>query len=92
LRNPMVIVSPYAKPGYTDHTTAVQPYSMLAFIDHIFGLPNLTPTVAATYDYTNAFNFAQSPLAPVPMTSTHISAATKAKVKSLARFWRTDPT
>ena len=39
LRNPMVIVSPWAKPQGTDSTTAVQPYSMLAFVEHNFRLP-----------------------------------------------------
>src|SRR5205814_935687 len=45
LRDPMVIVSPWVKPASTDSTTAVQPYSMLAFIDKNFGLPPLTPQV-----------------------------------------------
>jgi hypothetical protein len=88
----MVIVSPFARRGYSDHTTAVQPYSMLAFIDHTFGLPNLTRRVGRMYDYRNAFNFAQRPLAGVPMTSSDISTKTLAKVKRLARFWRDDAT
>jgi phospholipase C len=92
LRNPTVIVSPYAKPGYTDHTTAVQPYSMLAFIDHNFGLPDLTPAVGRSYDYSNAFDFTQTPLRPVHMTSTHIFDATRAKVHRLVKLWRGDPT
>jgi hypothetical protein len=88
----MVIVSPYAKPGYTDHTTAVQPYSMLAFIDHTFGLAALTSAVGSTYGYGNAFDFTQRPLSPARMTSQHISAATRDKVNRLAKFWRDDPT
>jgi phospholipase C len=92
LRNPMVIVSPYAKPAFTDSTTAVQPYSMLSFIDHNFGLPALTPEVANAYDYTNAFDFKQSPLSPIATTHTKIPARTRARVAKLARLWRNDPT
>ncbi len=45
IRNPMVIVSPWVKRAYTDNTTAVQPYSMLAFVQHNFGLAPLTRQV-----------------------------------------------
>ena len=41
-RVPMIIVSPYAKRGYTDSTPATS-VSMLAFIEHTFGLRPLNP-------------------------------------------------
>ena len=41
-RVPMVIVSPYARPGYTDSTPATS-VSMLTFIERTFGLPALNP-------------------------------------------------
>jgi phospholipase C len=92
LRNPMVIASPYAIPQFTDSTTAVQPYSMLAFIDHNFGLTPLTNGVAQAYDYSNSFNFTQQPLAGPRMTHTDISAAERARLAKLAPFEEDDLT
>jgi phospholipase C len=40
LRIPMIIVSPYAKPGYVD-TTFSEHSSVLKFIETVFGLPTL---------------------------------------------------
>jgi phospholipase C len=73
IRNPMVIVSPWARPTYTDSTVAVQPYSMLAFLQHNFGLQSLSDNVDTAYDYFRAFDFTQQPLGGVPMTHTSIS-------------------
>jgi phospholipase C len=88
LRNPMVIVSPWVKPTSTDSTTAIQPYSVLSFIDHNFGLANLTPAVGAAYDYSNSFDFTQTPLTPARMIHSHIAAATKVRV---ARYLDSHP-
>ncbi|MHB8490554.1 MAG: alkaline phosphatase family protein [Candidatus Dormibacteria bacterium] len=74
IRVPMIIVSPYAKPGFTDSTNATFG-SMLAFTEATFGLAPLGPNDAAAYDYSNAFNYQQTPLAPVPMTQRPISLA-----------------
>jgi phospholipase C len=41
-RLPMLIVSPYARPGYTDSTPAT-PISVLTFIEKTFGLQPLNP-------------------------------------------------
>ncbi len=62
-RVPMVIVSPYARPGFTDDNVASLS-SMLTMIEHTFGLPALTSSDANAYDYSGAFNFAQTPLRP----------------------------
>jgi phospholipase C len=59
-RVPMVIVSPYAKPGYTDSTPATSA-SMLAFVEHVFGLPALGGADATSYDFAGAFSFGASP-------------------------------
>ncbi len=92
LRNPMVIVSPWAKPAYTDSTTAVQPYSMLAFIQHNFGLASLTSDVDNAYDYRNSFDFGQQPLVGPAMTRTGISAGERARLAKLAPTIEDDPT
>jgi phospholipase C len=72
IRVPMVIVSPWARPGYTDSTDASFA-SMLAFVENTFGLPTLWPTDATAYDYVRSFDFSQRlipgftlPIQPVP--------------------------
>jgi phospholipase C len=64
IRSPMIIVSPFAKPGYTDSTTASYA-SILAFIEHRWGLAPLGPVDATAYDYGQAFDYSQKPLAPM---------------------------
>jgi phospholipase C len=66
IRVPMVIVSPYAKQGYTDSNVASFD-SMLAFIEHTFNLAPLGLDDAAAYDYLQSFNFLQRPLGPIPL-------------------------
>jgi phospholipase C len=59
-RTPMVIVSPYAKRGvFSNQSTNM---SVLAFVQHIFGLPSLNATNAAQNDLMGAFNFHRRPL------------------------------
>jgi phospholipase C len=65
-RVPLIIVSPYAKPGFTD-TTATTFTGILAFVEHTFGLSSLGQNDAKAYDFSNAFNFSQKPLHPVRM-------------------------
>lgn len=69
-RTPMVIVSPYARPGvFSQQTTNM---SILSFVQHLWGLPPLTPQQATQNDLTSAFNFRQAPVAPpqVPQAPT----------------------
>jgi phospholipase C len=87
IRVPMVIVSPYARPGHTDSTPA-SPLGLLAFIEHTFALKPLSAADAHAYDYAGAFNYAQTPLAPVPLGIHPLSTA---ELKWLAahRPWHT---
>jgi phospholipase C len=62
IRAPMVIVSPYARPGFTDTTRADVVGSILAFVEHNFAIPGLTYRDRNAYDFSNAFNYAQVPL------------------------------
>jgi len=55
---------------------------------HRFGLPALTPAVGAAYDYSNSFDFTQTPLRGASMVHQHVSAATKRQV---ARYNRLHP-
>ena len=65
-RTPLVIVSPYAKPGYTD-TTATTFAGILAYAEHTFGLTALGVNDAQAYPFSNAFNYRQAPLRPARM-------------------------
>jgi phospholipase C len=65
-RSPLVIVSPYAKPGYTD-TTATTFAGILAYTEHTFGLNPLSLNDQKAYPFSNAFNYQQAPLQPARM-------------------------
>ena len=67
-RMPLVIVSPYARPRYTD-TTPTTFAGILAFTEHTFGLAPLNANDRSAYDFSHAFNFAQAPLRPVHMVT-----------------------
>jgi phospholipase C len=65
-RTPLIIVSPYAQPSFTDthHATFV---SILAYIEHTFGLRPMGVNDRGAYDLSNAFNYRQKPLKPARM-------------------------
>jgi phospholipase C len=63
IRVPMVIVSPYARVGYTDSNPATFA-SILRFTEAAFGLAPLGVNDRAAYDYSDSFNFAAKPSGP----------------------------
>ncbi len=64
-RTPMVIVSPYARHGvYHARTTNL---SILAFVEHLFGLAPLDRLVAQQNDLAGAFDLARVPLPAPPL-------------------------
>jgi len=69
-RVPLVVVSPFAKPGFTD-TTAATFASILAFTEHTFGLAPLGVNDGQAYDLSGLFSFAQRHLHTVPMIREH---------------------
>ena len=73
-RIPMVIVSPYARAGYTDSTPATFA-SILAYTEQTFDLAPLGINDAEAYPYTNSFDYSQTPLAGIPMVRETISKA-----------------
>ena len=75
-RSPLLIVSPYAKPGYTD-TTHTTFSGILAYTEHNFGLSPLGKNDAQAYDFHNAFNYSQAPLAPVHMVKRPLPPSAK---------------
>ena len=70
-RVPMVIVSPYAKAGYTDSNPATFA-SILAYEEYVFGLQALSANDAAAYKFTNSFDYTQVPLAKVQTVQSKI--------------------
>jgi len=60
VRVPAIIVSPYAKRGFIDHTV-YDTTAILKLIEERWGLAPLGPRDAATNDLRNAFDFAQTP-------------------------------
>jgi phospholipase C len=63
-RVPTIIISPYARPGYVDHTT-YEFASVLRFIETIFDVPPLTSRDANSSDMLGAFDFSQKPIDPL---------------------------
>jgi phospholipase C len=61
IRVPMIIISPYAKAGYTDSNTASFA-SILAYVEQNFGLPSLGQADATSYDYSDSFDYSQAPI------------------------------
>jgi phospholipase C len=68
-RVPLVVISPYAKPGYISHT--VYDFgSILKFVEATFSLPTVAPgatpayadTFTQTGDLSDCFDFTQTPL------------------------------
>ena len=71
VRTPMVVVSPWVRPGYVD-SRITSTASILALTERSFGLPALTARDAAAYSYRRAFDFHQRPVPPARMTKTPI--------------------
>jgi phospholipase C len=68
-RIPLVVVSPYAKQNYVDHTAA-DFTAMLKFIETRWNLPALTKRDAAQPDMTEFFDFNNPPWATPPTPPT----------------------
>ena len=66
LRVPAIIISPYAKHAFVDHTMYTIS-SVVKFIETTMGLPALGTLDAQANNLSNAFDFTQSPLPPLPL-------------------------
>ena len=63
-RVPAIIISPYSRPGYIDHTT-YQFGSILSFAEHMLNLRPTGPLDRAAKDLLSSFDFRQTPLSPL---------------------------
>jgi phospholipase C len=59
-RVPCLVISPYAKQGFVDHSQ-YEHSSLLKFSETLFNLPAMTARDAASGDMTDAFDFTQAP-------------------------------
>ena len=66
LRVPAIIISPYARPHYVDHTF-LSFSSMLRFVERLHRLPPTGSLDAKANDLFSSFNFHQRPLAPLTL-------------------------
>ena len=64
-RVPGIIISPWAKKGFVDHTQ-YETVSVLALIEKIWNLQPLGTRDAAANPFSNAFDFTQAVATPAP--------------------------
>jgi phospholipase C len=65
-RVPALVISPYAKAGFVDHTPS-EHASVLAFIEHVFNLAPLTVRDEKASNLLEAFDFSKPARAAVPV-------------------------
>lgn len=70
-RVPCLVISPYAKQGFMDHTQS-DFCSILKFIEVRYGLSPLTKRDASTNNMLEAFNFTQPPRKPHIISNSNI--------------------
>jgi phospholipase C len=63
IRLPLVIVSPYAKPGFVDHNVATNS-SILAYMESVLHVAPVDELDANAYNFSKAFNYKQKPTEP----------------------------
>jgi len=73
-RVPALIISPYVKSGFIDHTV-YDFESTLKFIEWRFGLPSLTQRDAGANNLLNVFDFGRQPASPnvIPLTKAQLA-------------------
>ncbi|HEX8816536.1 MAG TPA: alkaline phosphatase family protein [Terriglobales bacterium] len=67
-RVPLIVISPYAKPGYISHVNH-DFGSILKFVEGVFKLPSLGYADALADDLSDCFDFKQTPLTFNPVSS-----------------------
>jgi len=67
-RVPLVIISPWVRSGYVDHTT-LEFSSVLKFVEERFDIDPLTARDAQSNDLIEAFDFRQDPLDPLVLST-----------------------
>jgi phospholipase C len=66
IRVPLLVISPYAREGYVDHTLG-EFSSVLRFVEDNWGLTQLTHRDRDAFNLSGAFDFTQEPRRGVPL-------------------------
>ena len=77
MRVPMIVISPWAKPGYVSHTQ-YDFGSVLQFAEEAFGLGSLGVSDASANSMDDMFDFSQSPIAFRAAPLPHVTKCTGA--------------
>jgi phospholipase C len=80
-RVPLLVISPYARPGTVDHHLG-EFSSVLRFIEDNWGLNQLTHRDTNANDMSYDFDFHQAPLPPTPMPLQHCQGSAWARPPS----------
>jgi len=72
-RVPCLVISPYAKPGFIDHTQS-EFTSILKFIQTVHDLPPITQRDAMANSMLEAFDFSQAPNPPLVLPGPYVPA------------------
>jgi phospholipase C len=78
-RVPLLIISPYAKPGYISHTQ-YEFSSVLKYAEETFGLAPLTERDANANDMQDSFDYSQNPNPPLILTQRSCPVASTSEV------------
>jgi len=71
-RVPCLVISPYAKQAFVDHTQT-DFTSILKFIETVYSLPPLTSRDAAASSMQEAFDFSQAPRTPLVLPGPYVA-------------------
>ena len=80
IRLPIVMISPYAKVGYTDHTVSTNS-SILAYAEHALAIDPINTLDGSAYDLSNNFDYTQTPTPPFQFHPTKVPASSIAYLK-----------
>lgn len=84
VRVPLVVVSNYAKVGYTEHNVASFA-SLPAFVEHNWGLAPIGPDDAVAYDLMGSFDFTKSRPRSVTLVQQPVPASSETWLKAHPR-------
>jgi phospholipase C len=76
IRLPLVIVSPYAREGFTDHNVATNS-SILAYMESVLHVAPVDEQDANAYDFSESFDYEQAPTPPFAFRAAHVPAASR---------------
>jgi phospholipase C len=74
IRVPMILISPWARAGYSDHNVASYS-SILAFAEYVLGVPPINNSDKSAYNYLAAFNFKKTLRAAVATSQFQMKSA-----------------